>query len=104
MSQTTDAAAGFQQAAKQGGMDKCSSLLVLTEQLQEDAYLRHCPLDSSSISPESPIIIIFFLFNTLISPEYALISNLHSSEILPLAVWKDIHARGHNTLLTRRCL
>lgn len=101
MSQTTDAVAGFQQSAKQGGMDKCLHLLVLTEQLQEDAYLRHCPLDSSSISRESPIIIFFFLlFNTLISPEYALISNLHSSEILPLAVWKDIHARGHNTLLT----
>lgn len=85
-------------------MDKCLGLLVVIEKLEEDDYLRYCPLDSFSISPESSIIILLFLFSTLISPEYALSSNLHSPEILPLAAWKDIHARGQNSLLTRRCL
>lgn len=70
------------------------------EQLEEDGYLKHCPLDRSFISPESSIILLLFLFRTLISPEYALSSNLHSPEILPLAAWKDIHARGQNILLT----
>lgn len=69
------------------------------KQLEEDNNLRHCPLDSFCIPLESPIIVFFSLFIILTSPEYALTSNLHSLEILPPAIWKEIYARGHNPLL-----